>query len=278
MKKLSDLSLVDTHAHLNLDDFSHDYGQAVERALDAGVGTIVNVGIDLPSNVRAIEMAAENEHMLAVVGFHPHDAAKVSRDDIKKLGELAAHPRVVAIGETGLDYYRNLSPAEDQVKVLHWQLELASELGLPVVIHCRRAERDIIPILTQWAEALNLPEGSSPGVIHCFNGDVEAAGRYVEAGFFIAFGAYIGYPSSRGLYSAIRAVPDERLLVETDAPFLPPQQYRGKRNEPAYVPLIARTLAEIRGSTAEAIGSATSANAAQVFRLSIGGNESPAGA
>ena len=267
MEKQSKISLVDTHAHLNLDDFSQDYRQAEERALAAGVGTIVNVGIDVPTNRRAVEMAEESPHMLAAAGFHPHDAAKVSRDDINWLGELAGHPRVVAIGETGLDFYRNRAPVDDQLKVLKWKLELARDLDLPVVIHCRQAERDIIPILTRWAAGYRIPDGGSPGVIHCFNGDAEAARSYLKAGFFIAFGAYVGYPSSKGLYSAIRAVPERRLLVETDAPFLPPQQYRGKRNEPAYIPLIVRMLAQIRGSTPEDVAAATSANAAQVFRL-----------
>lgn len=270
MKKRSDISLVDTHAHLNLDEFADDYRQTEERALDAGVGTIVNVGIDMPTNRRAIEMAEESEHMLAAVGFHPHDAGSVSRDDIKKLADLAGHARVVAIGETGLDFYRNRAPAEDQIKVLNWQLELAQELALPVVIHCRQAEREIIPILAQWAAAHKIADSASVGVIHCFNGDAEAARRYVEMGFFIAFGAYIGYPSSKGLYSAIRAVPDERLLVETDAPFLPPQRYRGKRNEPAYIPLIVQELAEIRNSTPGVIAAVTSANAGQVFRMEHG--------
>lgn len=266
MENRTEITLIDTHAHLNLDEFRQDYTEVVQRALDAGVKTIINIGIDTPSNRRAVELAEGSVHMLAAVGFHPHDAAKVSRDQIKKLGDMAAHSRVVAIGETGLDYYRNRSPKEDQTRVLIWQLELARELGLPVVIHSRQAEHEIIPVLSRWV-SLRKPADSYPGVIHCFNGDEEAVRRYVEMGFFIAFGAYTGYPSSKGLYGAIRSVPEARLLVETDAPFLPPQQYRGKRNEPSYIPLIVETLARIRDSSFEAIAAATTANAKEVFHL-----------
>lgn len=267
MDKNSVTGFIDTHAHLNLDEFAQDYLQAVQRALDVGVKTIINIGIDGPSNRRAIELAAESGHMLAAIGFHPHEAEKVSREDVRGLADLAAHPRVVAIGETGLDFYRNRSPRQDQMKVLEWQLALAAELALPVVIHCRQAEREIIPVLSRWSSARKQCDGA-PGVIHCFNGDEEAAQRYVEMGFYIAFGAYIGYPSSKGLYGAIRAVPQERLLVETDAPFLPPQEYRGQRNEPAYIPMIVDTLARIRGDDRKEVAAATTANAIEAFRLS----------
>jgi len=258
-------SIVDTHAHLDMDAFDEDRNDMIGRALGSGVNTIITAGTDLESSQKAIKLAEEHPEVLAAAGFHPHGAEKVKEEDIARLAEIARHPRVVAIGEMGLDFYRNLSPREAQIQVLKWQLELAVQLNLPVIIHCRQAEKDLLPLLRDWTSSQK--PGRSPGVIHCFMGDSNAAREYLDMGFFLSLGAYIGYPASRRAYATIKAIPDDRLLVETDSPFLPPQNLRGQRNEPAYVSLTVEMLAEIRGVFPDQIARETTRNAHHLFRL-----------
>lgn len=258
-------SIVDTHAHLDMDAFNEDRSDVISRALDSGVNTIITAGTGLESSQKAISLAEEHPEVLATVGFHPHGAARVKQEDIARLAEMTRHPRVVAIGEMGLDFYRNLSPKETQIQVLKWQLELAVQLDLPVIIHCRQAERDLLPLLRDWTSSQK--PGQPPGVIHCFMGDLNAARQYLDMGFFLSLGAYIGYPASRRAYATIKAIPDDRLTVETDSPFLPPQNLRGQRNEPAYVSLTIEMLAEIRGIPPDQIARETTQNAHRLFRL-----------
>ena len=261
------LSIVDTHAHLDMDSFSGDRPEVLARALDSGVGKIITVGIDLESSKKAIKLAEDNAGLFATVGFHPHDAIGVNEQDIAELGRIADHPRVVAAGEMGLDFYRNRSPRDAQLQVFQWQLELAVKLELPVIIHCRQAEDDMLTILHDWTSCHAAPEGRPRGVIHCFNGDTNTARQYLEMEFFIALGAYVSYPSSLPMYDAIRSIPEDRLVVETDCPFLPPQNLRGERNEPSYLPLTVASLAEIRKTTPETIAAKTTENAHRLFRL-----------
>lgn len=257
-------STVDVHAHLDMAHFNEDRAEVISRALDAGVSTIITVGIDLESSRRAIKLAESYPEVLATVGFHPHGAIRVTEADVANLAKIADHPRVVAIGEAGLDFYRNKSPREAQLQVLKWQLELAAELNLPIVIHCRQAEKDMLALLHDWTS--NKHSNEQPrGVIHCFSGDIDTARQYLGMGFFISVGAYIGYPSSLHTHNAIRSIPKDRLLVETDSPFLPPQSYRGKRNEPAYLPLTVGLLAEIRQVSPETVARETTQNARQLF-------------
>ena len=254
--------MIDTHAHLDFPDFDKDRDEAVARARDAGVVNIITVGTGLESCRKAIELSERFAGVYAAVGIHPHDAAKVGEADILRLREMARQPRVVAIGETGLDFYRNYSPKPAQIQVFKWQLALAEDLGLPVIIHCREADSDM----------MNLLRSKRPyyrGVIHCFRGDADTARVYLEMGFYLSLGAYIGYPSSRNSHDVIRMIPPERLLVETDCPFLPPQGHRGERNEPSYLPVTVKTLAEIRRETFEDVAKATTQNAQQLFRLPI---------
>jgi len=262
----TNLSIVDTHAHLDMARFGKDRAEVIDRALDSGVSTIVTVGIDLESSRKAIRLAESYSGVLAAVGFHPHEAAGVTEADIDDLARIADLPRVVAIGEAGLDFYRNRSPREAQLQVLEWQLGLAVELDLPVVIHCRQAENDMLPLLRNWTANHRQPGRLSTGVIHCFSGDVDLARQYLDMGFHISFGAYIGYPSSRHLHSVIRSIPQDRLVVETDSPFLPPQSHRGKRNEPAYITLTVQLLADIRQVPPETLARETTQNAHQLFR------------
>ena len=253
-----------------MDSFEKDRAEVIARALEAGVCTIVTAGTSLESSRKAIRLAEGHAGVLASVGFDPYEASRVKKEDISELAKMAQHPGVVAIGEIGLDFYRNYPPREAQLQVLEWQLELAIRLDLPVVIHCRQAEKDLLRLLSGWASSHNVPKGQPRGVIHCFSGDIGTAQQYLDMGFFISLGAYIGYPSSRPVYDVIRAIPGDRLVLETDSPYLPPQTYRGQRNEPSYLPLTAALLAEIRGLSPETIARETTRNARRLFRIATG--------
>lgn len=256
--------MIDTHAHLDMNQFDADREDAIKRAREAGVGIIITVGTDLAASYQAYEIARNHDGIYFAAGFHPQDAKSMLHDDDRKLAELAKDPKIVAIGEIGLDYYRMNSPRDVQLKVLNTQLELAARSNLPVIIHSRQADSDMIPILQRWTSSLK--NRLIPGVIHCFNGTTETAENYLKMGFFIAFGAYIGYPSSR-LSEVIRSIPADRLLTETDSPFLPPQTYRGKRNEPAYIPVVVDTLAHLRFESSELIAKQTESNAKRLFNI-----------
>ena len=260
------MTIVDTHAHLDADAFDEDRDEVIARAVEAGVSMIINVGVNLESSKKAVSLAEEHPEVLAAAGFHPHQADTMKQADVARIGEIARHPRAVAIGEIGLDFYRNYSPREAQFQALKWQLELASELELPVVIHSRQAEKEMLEALRDWTGRSGKIKGRSPGVIHCFSGDTATAEQYLEMGFYLALGAYIGYPTSVGAYDVIRSIPQDRLLVETDCPFLAPQSHRGKRNEPAYLPQTVELLAEIRGTTVETVARETTENAQRLFR------------
>ncbi|MFC1918904.1 TatD family hydrolase [Chloroflexota bacterium] len=259
--------IVDTHAHLDMEPFDEDRTEVIARALDSGVSKIITVGINLESSKKATELAEKQAGVFAAAGIHPHEVERVTKGDIASLARIAAHPAVVAIGETGLDFYRDLSPREIQLRVLQWQLELADNLELPVIIHCRQAEEDMLALLHDWTSSHNGSHGQPRGVIHCFSGDTDTARQYLDMGFFISFGAYIGYPSSKHLHAVIRDIPQDRLVVETDSPFLPPQNHRGQRNEPAYLPLTIEILAKIRKMSPEAAARETTRNAHRLFRI-----------
>ena len=247
--------------------FNKDHTEVLARALNVGVRMIITVGTNLESSKTAIELATKQPGIFATVGFHPHDIATVERADIANLAEIANHPGIVAIGEVGLDFYRNYSPRGAQLQALEWQLELAAQLELPVIIHCRQAEKDMLHLLRDWVLRHKRRDGRRQGVIHCFSGDSDAARQYLDLGFYLSLGAYIGYPASGNIYSVIRNIPADRLLVETDCPFLPPQSHRGKRNEPAYLPLTVGALAQIREEAIETVARTTTENAHRLFRL-----------
>jgi len=261
-----ELSLVDTHAHMDMRHFNRDRKEVIARALNAGVTRIVTIGADLESSQQSIKLAENNAQIFASVGFHPHVVDKVKETDIARLAELAGHPKVVAIGEIGLDFYRNLSPREVQFQALRWQLELAVKVDLPVIIHSRQAEKEMLAVLSDWSSRRG-QKRDPIGVIHCFNGNRDTAQQYLNMGFYISLGAYISYPSSTYMLDAIRSIPQERLVVETDCPFLPPQSLRGKRNEPAYVRFTVDKLAEIRGALTGAIARQTTENAHRLFQI-----------
>ncbi len=263
------LSIVDTHAHLDMHQFNRDRAGVIARAQDAGVSTIITVGVNLESSKKAVALAEKYPGVLAAVGCHPHEATTVQKADIDEIGKIARHPRVVAIGEAGLDFYRNYSPRKAQLQVLEWQLELAVKLHLPIIIHCRQAEKDMLNLLRDWTKWYKDPHGQRRGVIHCFSGDTQTARQYLNMGFYLALGAYIGYPNTDNAHSVIRSIPQDRLLVETDCPYLSPQSHRGKRNEPAYLPLTVEMLAQIRNVSFETIARETTQNAHCLFRWGI---------
>jgi TatD DNase family protein len=260
------IKFADTHAHLDMSKFDVDREDVIKRAVNVGVNTIITVGTDLVSSQKGIEIAANYDGIYAAIGFHPQDASLLEKGDIGKLIELTGHPKVKAIGEIGLDYYRMYSSSEMQLRALGWQLQIASDCHLPIIIHTRNADNQMLTVLRHWLENKDNSKLSSPGVIHCFNGDVKIVSQYLEMGFYIAFGAYVGYPSSR-LEDTIRRVPSNKLLVETDCPFLPPQNLRGKRNEPSYIPQIVEKLAIIRGEPLESVASYITENAFRLFNL-----------
>ena len=250
--------LIDSHAHIQLDKFDADRGAVLERAQEAGVHAIMVIGFDLETSRGAIALAEKYNQVYATIGMHPHDAKDLHDETIHIFHELAAHPKVVALGEMGLDYYRNLSPRPIQKAAFERQLDLAEELDLPIVIHNREAYHDILPILQARC-------GRVRGVMHCFSGDVEIMHQSLALGFHIGIGGPVTYRKSDALQEVAQKTPADALLVETDCPWLAPQFRRGKRNEPAYVRATAEKIAELRGISLEEIGEITTRNFEGLF-------------
>lgn len=253
--------LVDSHAHLDFEDFDEDRDDVLERAQDAGVKLILNVGFDLDSSQKAIELAEKYSLIFAAVGIHPHEAGKVPKGYIQKLEEMAGHPKVVAIGEIGLDFFRDRSPRPVQREVFKEQLQLARKVNLPVIIHDREAHDEITGIL----ESEGLPEAA--GVVHCFSGDTFLAKKVLDLGLYISIAGPVTYKKNIVLGQVASMVPPGRLLIETDAPFLPPHHLRGKRNEPAYVKYTAEKVAALRGKTPGYLGQLCLENTRNLFRI-----------
>jgi TatD DNase family protein len=255
--------IIDTHAHLDGEEFDADRDEVIARAVEAGVQKIISCGTGVDSSEKTIALAEKYPQVYAAVGVHPQESLGIQKSDITRIGELAKQPKVVALGEMGLDFHRSVVHKDEQIQVLKWQLELADELKLPVVLHTRAAVNEIIEILKEWLKKYPV---ESPGVIHCFQESETAAKAFLEMGFYLAFGGYISYPNSH-LQDVINSVPKDRLLVETDCPYLPPQQYRGKRNEPAYVALTVQRMAEMMGMGTEEVTSLTTENAQRLFKF-----------
>jgi TatD DNase family protein len=261
------LNIIDTHAHLDMPHFDNDREDVISRAKEAGINRIITIGIDLDSSLKAIRLAEKYPGVLAVLGIHPQESKGIEKNSILELAELSKNARVVGIGETGLDYYHNDTPREDQLPVFEWQLELAESRGLPVIVHSRQALEDTRSILKSWAARRKLPPAKPAGVIHCFSGDLNTALEYIEMGFYISIGGYIGYPSSAQLRETVGGIPANRLVVETDCPFLPPQKFRGKRNEPSYTRITLDILAGIKQISVEEMAAQTTRNAETLFNL-----------
>ena len=254
--------LIDSHAHLELEEFDQDRGEVIERAKEAGLGAIISVGIDLADSKKAVTLAGHYPIVYAAVGVHPHDADAITPETYEELRTLAGEDKVVAYGEIGLDFFRNRSPREVQIRRFGEQLDLSVELGLPVIIHDRDAHDEIL-------EMLKLHKGKLRGVIHCFSGDYEMARKCIDLGYYISIPGTITYKKSDVLRTVVQNIPLERMLVETDAPFLAPEPKRGKRNEPAFVFHTARRVAEIRGTLYEAVANTTAQNARELFGITV---------
>jgi len=255
--------IIDTHCHLADAKLEADLDGVLRRAAEAGLGAIVSVGAisSLETDRRTVEIAARHPHVFAIIGVHPHDAKDCDADRISALRELARSKKVVAIGESGLDFHYLHSPVEAQEAALRRHLELAAELDLPISIHCRDAEARLSAIVRE----VGLPPRG--GVIHCFTGNTEAAREFVALGFHISFSGIVTFRNAREIQAAAPTVPDDRVMVETDAPYLAPEPYRGKRNEPAYVRRTLEVLATLRGVDADRLATITSDNARKLFRL-----------
>jgi TatD DNase family protein len=251
------VELFDTHAHLHFPEYAHDLDAVLARARAAGVTRQVTVGTDVDTSRAAVALAGRERDVWASVGVHPHDAARADAAALAEIERLAGAPRVVAVGEIGLDYFRDLSPRDVQLAAFRRQLELAARLGKPVIVHCREAHDDVLRILGEARVAA--------GVMHCFSGDVDVARRCLDLGLVISLAGPVTYPNARALPAVARFVPGDRLVIETDCPFLPPQGYRGKRNEPAYLAITAARVAELRGEPIEALAARLTDNARRLF-------------
>jgi TatD DNase family protein len=258
------MRLFDTHAHLHFPDYAEDLDAVLDRAHAAGVRGMVTIGTDRETNHAVVELARRLPDVWATVGIHPHDAGEAVDDDFVEMERLArSEPKVVGVGEMGLDFFRNLSPPEDQRQVFRRQIHIARGVGRPLVIHCRDAHDETLAILAEERA------GEIGGVMHCFSGDVEIARRCLDMGLFISLAGPVTYKNARGLPEVARFVPEDRLVVETDCPYLPPTPHRGKRNEPAYVALTAAFVAELRDTDPEALGDTLTANAAKLFGITL---------
>lgn len=261
--------LIDSHAHLQLPEFDADREAVLSRARQAGVKAIVNIGIDLATSRASLEIARRDPDVFTSLGIHPNASADaVFEADLAEIETLAADPKVVAIGEIGLDYYRKHATPTRQRESCLRQLALADRLDLPVVIHCRDAHEEMLPLLSAWVKEARR-QTARRGVIHCFSGTPAQAQAYIELGFYISLPGTVTFKSAVEAAEVAREIPLERLLVETDAPFLAPQPYRGRRNEPAYVKLVAARIALLRGDSPEKIGAACAANTIALFGLPL---------
>ena len=253
--------LFDTHVHLNAWQFKEDLEDTVQRAFDAGVEYMVVVGFDHETIPLAIEIAERYETIYAAVGWHPVDAIDMTDKELAWIEELSKHPKVVAIGEMGLDYHWDKSPKEVQAEVFRKQIRLAKKLDMPIIIHNREATKDIIRILEEEkAETVG-------GIMHCYSDSVEYVQRCLDMNFYISLGGPVTFKNATDPKEVAKMVPFDRLLIETDAPYLAPHPNRGKRNEPAYVKLVAEKIAELRNVSFEEVAERTTKNAFRVFRM-----------
>ena len=258
------MDLIDSHAHIDFPQFADDREAMLQRARDAGVNTLLAIGTGPgPEKLdAALPFAEQYEWIYTSIGIHPHEAKEVTQHHLDELARLAQRPKVIAWGEIGLDYFYNHSPRDTQASVFHAQMELARAAKLPIIIHCRDAWDDCLAQLEQhWK-----PTGLG-GILHCFTGTLDHARRGLDMGFHISFAGNSTYRKTQHLRDVASEIPLDRMLIETDSPYLAPQPYRGKRNEPAYVVEVAKTLAAVRNLPPEEFAAATAANFRRLFRI-----------
>lgn len=253
--------LFDTHTHLNDEKFDDDREEVIRRARENGVSLIMNIGYNRETIRTCMELAEEYSFIYAAVGWHPHDAKDATEEDFALIAKLAEHPKVVALGEMGLDYYWDNSPRDVQAEVFRRQIDLARQVKLPIVIHDRDAHADIVSVLREEKAH------EVGGIMHCFSGDWEMAKQCLDMNFYISFGGPLTFKKAEETREVARKVPLERLLIETDAPYLSPEPYRGKRNETAHVRFVAEKLAEIRGLSLEELADITMNNGKNLLKI-----------
>ncbi len=253
--------IIDTHAHLQDKKLRENLDNVLGRAKEAGVEKIICVGYDLPSSQEAVLLARKYKQIFAAVGIHPHDAKTLNFEVLGKLRDLAKDPRVVAIGEIGLDYYRDLSPRDKQQEAFIEQIKLAHEIGKPIIIHDRDANQDVIDIVKKHRA------GKNGGIMHCFSGNLPLAMESIKEGFYISFAGPLTYKNAKKAQEVVVKIPQNRLLVETDCPYLTPEPLRGKLNEPAHVRLVVEKMAELRQQHPDEIAYLTGRNAREVYRI-----------
>jgi TatD DNase family protein len=263
MIQQNSLGLIDSHAHIQGKEYAGETEAVIGRAREAGVEQIIVVGGagDMSSNTAAVALVESYANLYATVGMHPHDAKDVGEEELRELRERVAHPKVIAVGETGLDYFYNHSPREVQRRVFAQFIRLALEVRLPLVVHEREAASEAAELLR------NEGIGKVRGVVHCFTGDYKAARNYLDLGFYISFSGIITFKNADPLRNVVRRVPLERMLVETDSPYLTPVPYRGKRNEPAHVRWVAETIAKVKAIPLEEVAETTSRNVRNLFKI-----------
>ncbi|MDE0582833.1 TatD family hydrolase [Planococcus sp. A6] len=253
---------IDTHVHLNADQYDEDLQEVIDRALNSKVEKMVVIGFDRKTIKRAIELAEQYDFIYAVVGWHPVDAIDCTDEDLEWIEQLAAHEKVVGIGETGLDYHWDKSPRDIQQQVFRKQIQLAKRVKLPIIIHNREATEDVLTILRE-EDAQEVG-----GVMHCFGGSVETAQESIKMNFMISLGGPVTFKNAKKPKEVAAEIPLEHLMIETDAPYLAPHPYRGKRNEPSYVPLVAEEIARLKELPVETVAEATTENAKRFYKLS----------
>ncbi len=252
---------IDSHAHLDDDRFNEDRDSIIEAIRKNDIDIVVNIGADLSSSIRSIKLSEEYDFIYAVVGVHPHDAKTMDDNTINLIKTFAAKEKVVAIGEIGLDYYYDNSPRDIQKKRFIEQIELAKDLDMPIVVHTRDAAGDTMEIIK------NAQDGRLRGVMHCYSGSVEQAFEYIDLGFCISLGGPVTFKNSRVSKEVAKAIPLDKMMIETDSPYLTPEPYRGKRNNPMYVKYVAEKIAELREVSIEEIGRVTSENTKRLFNI-----------
>lgn len=261
---------IDSHAHIQGSEFESDRDEVICRAAEAGLAAIIVPGVDLETSRAAIRLAARQAIVHAAAGYHPHEASRLDAGALEEVERLLTQDKVVAVGEVGLDFYRNHSPHDAQMRALESMLELASRHRLPVIVHNREAQAALWPILDSWASAQRPRfEGLPLGVMHYFSGTVAEAEAYVEAGFLISIHTSVTHPKADQLREVVAALPLDALLIETDSPYGAPQRVRGRRNEPAHVRDAAVKIAEVKQVSLDAVAAATTANAARLFGLRL---------
>ncbi|MEA1909624.1 MAG: TatD family hydrolase [Patescibacteria group bacterium] len=259
------MDYIDTHCHLNFPQFRRDMEKTILRSTHSDLIFLINIGTDFATSQESINLASRFNEIYASVGVHPHDA-RSSVDEIEsRLPKLIKSDKVVAVGEIGLDYYRNLSKQDVQKEAFIKQLHLAKEHNLPIILHCRDAYRDLLNILDE--HYLPLDGNGSPGVIHSFSSGPAYLQEFLRRGFYIGFNGMITYPGNANLQAAVENTPLDKILIETDAPYLPPQSHRGERNEPAFVKEVVEKIAEIKNIPIEEVAKKTTANAIKLFGL-----------